>query len=132
MTVACPTEQSVVTGTLDTTRTCTPLGHPDNNVLLSSPTGVLYEGSVYGEAATALSLGTNVLATLSVGYKLWHYRKILRKYIVIGSQVIRLEKALAMILESGMAYCIIWVRPDSPVLISAGTACRSMNVPSVS
>ncbi|TBU40623.1 hypothetical protein BD309DRAFT_869917 [Dichomitus squalens] len=95
-----------VTGMLDSSRTCAPL---TNGKIDSDPSGILYQGSDYGVAATGLSLATNVLATILVAYKFWDYRNVLRKYVVVGSQVMRLEKALAMVLESGVAYCAIWI-----------------------
>ena len=96
-----------VLGILDSSTTCAPL---TNDKLSDTPPGVMYQGSDYGVAATGLSLATNILATVLVAYRFWDYRNVLRKYVVVGSQVMRLEKALAMVLESGVIYCGIWVR----------------------
>ena len=83
----------------------------------------MYEGLPVGLATCVLSLSTNLLATVLVGYKAWYVsdssiivatltevlresRRRLKGYLVAGSQV---EKLLALLLESGAIYCGIWV-----------------------
>ncbi|KAI1798384.1 hypothetical protein LXA43DRAFT_1088492 [Ganoderma leucocontextum] len=71
--------------------------------------GNMYEGVSYGIAATVLSLATNVLATSLIGYKFWEHGHILKKYIVIGPRIRRLEKVLCLLVESGITYCLLWI-----------------------
>ena len=86
----------------------------------------MYQGIPIGIATSVLSLSTNILATLLVGYKAWYvvmqaeynfsellitilsrqWRRHLKGYIVSGSRV---EKLLALLIESGAAYCALWV-----------------------
>ncbi|TBU54599.1 hypothetical protein BD310DRAFT_827664, partial [Dichomitus squalens] len=65
----------------------------------------------YGVAATVLTFGTNLLATVLVGYKAWKAKSDLRKYIVVGPIASQIEKIFALLLESGAAYCTLWVSP---------------------
>ena len=88
--------------------------------------GSMYQGIPIGISVCVLSLTTNLLATLLVGYKAWYsvmqanhgltgtlttifhrqWRRHLKGYLVSGSQV---EKLLALLIESGAAYCALWV-----------------------
>ncbi|PIL28049.1 hypothetical protein GSI_09801 [Ganoderma sinense ZZ0214-1] len=69
--------------------------------------GVLFGGEHYGSAAYALSLATNLLATLLVACKAWQSRRRLGAYLAAkigGSQV---EKLLALLVESGVVYSVL-------------------------
>ncbi|PIL25603.1 hypothetical protein GSI_11351 [Ganoderma sinense ZZ0214-1] len=109
------------TGVVDTCWACYRGGswNPDPN---AQGIGYLYEGFSFGVAATALSLATNVLATtLMRGLGLgrsdsdWRddsdrrYRSFLKKYVEIGTRVSRLEKIMVLLVESGIAYCVLWI-----------------------
>ncbi|KAM5545305.1 hypothetical protein V8D89_000918, partial [Ganoderma adspersum] len=72
-------------------------------------TGNLYEGSPYGVAATVLSLCTNLCATIAVALKAWYRRKTLKQYVVIGTTASRTGKMFALLVESGVIYCAIWI-----------------------
>ena len=37
------------------------------------------------------------------------YRVMLRKYVEVGSRISRLEKVMALLVESGVVYCLLWV-----------------------
>lgn len=86
----------------------------------------MYQGVPVGISTCVLSLSTNLVATLLVGYKAWYgvmhaerdvtgvlittlcrqWRRNFKGYLVSGSQV---EKLLVLLIESGAAYCAIWV-----------------------
>nr|VWO96162.1 Ketoreductase CTB6 (EC (Cercosporin toxin biosynthesis cluster protein 6) [Ganoderma boninense] len=70
--------------------------------------GVLFgRESIEGSLAYAFSLATNLLATLLVAYKAWRSRRRLGRYLVAkvgGSQV---EKLMALLVESGLIYCVL-------------------------
>ena len=88
--------------------------------------GSMYQGVPVGISTCVLSLSTNLVATLLVGYKAWYgvmhaerdvtgvlittlcrqWRRNFKGYLVSGSQV---EKLLVLLIESGAAYCAIWV-----------------------
>lgn len=89
-------------------------------------TGSLYEGFSYGIAATALSLSTNVFATVAVAVKAWYVplaiaievrlkfhrrsRMVLKRYMVTGAMSSQMEKVLSLLVESGTLYCTLWVK----------------------
>ncbi|KAM5546327.1 hypothetical protein V8D89_000453 [Ganoderma adspersum] len=75
----------------------------------AAESGRLYKGASCGVAASVLSLCTNLYATAAVALKAWHFRRILRRYIVTGPMFSQAGKALSMLVESGMIYCGIWV-----------------------
>ncbi|KAI1791474.1 hypothetical protein LXA43DRAFT_889216 [Ganoderma leucocontextum] len=89
--------------------TCVPSGNSslDRHAV---GTGSMYGGFSYGVAASALSFSTNLCATVLVGYKAWEARRRLRQYIVAGPVASQVEKVFALLLESGAAYCALWVR----------------------
>ena len=86
----------------------------------------MYQGVPIGISVCVLSFSTNLLATLFVGYKAWYvimqaehdltrmlktifhrqWRRHLKGYLVSSSQV---EKLLILLMESGAAYCALWV-----------------------
>ena len=93
--------------------------------------GFLYSNFSYGVAAAALSFGTNLWATLLVGYKALYVassvpprfqtsysdsrtytrvsRRFVRKHVIAGSLGLQTERVLSLLLESGAFYCAIWV-----------------------
>ena len=86
----------------------------------------MYLGVPVGLSVCVLSLSTNLFATLFVGYKAWYsfmqtehdsprmlttslrreQRRHLKGFLISGSQV---EKLLILLMESGAAYCALWV-----------------------
>ncbi|KAL1701522.1 hypothetical protein EV121DRAFT_294165 [Schizophyllum commune] len=52
-------------------------------------------------------LFTNVVATSFVACKYWHYRRGLKDAIGLRRKSTRVERLLALLLESGLAYCFI-------------------------
>ncbi|PIL28050.1 hypothetical protein GSI_09802 [Ganoderma sinense ZZ0214-1] len=68
----------------------------------------MYEGLPVGIAACVLSLSTNTLATLLVGYKAWESRRRLRGYFVAGTRASQVEKLFSLLIESGAVYSAIW------------------------
>ncbi|PIL32081.1 hypothetical protein GSI_06786 [Ganoderma sinense ZZ0214-1] len=71
--------------------------------------GALFGRETFGSAAYALSLATNLFATLLVAYKAWRSRRRLGQYLMAkvgGSQV---EKLMALLVESGIIYSVILV-----------------------
>ncbi len=66
---------SQVLGLVDSVRGCRPIGDQFDPLDISdfiNPVGTMFEGLPIGVAACALSLSTNVLATLLIGYKAWY------------------------------------------------------------
>ncbi|KAI0275529.1 hypothetical protein BGY98DRAFT_992487 [Russula aff. rugulosa BPL654] len=53
-------------------------------------------------------LGTNVLSTSLIAWKAWEIRQVLGTQIRKGSTSERVEKILALLIESGFVYCLLW------------------------
>ncbi|EJF59396.1 hypothetical protein DICSQDRAFT_19161, partial [Dichomitus squalens LYAD-421 SS1] len=75
----------------------------------ASESGGMYQGSPYGIAASMLSLSVNVFATIIVAYKAWKYRPTMRSHLSGASYRTRVGKVMALLVESGVIYIIIWV-----------------------
>lgn len=72
----------------------------------------------------AISIATNISATLLIGYKLWSHRKVVVKNLGLGGRRSQVQNVLIVLVESGVIYCalqtatlILTLVPDS----TAGT-----------
>ncbi|KAH9976984.1 hypothetical protein BJV74DRAFT_861534 [Russula compacta] len=83
---------------------------------LFGPTG----GSIQGDNSAKLGgyrtlilvgpmLATNFLSTSLIGIQVWRKRHVLINHLSRNSVAIRVEKILAMLIESGFPYCCIWI-----------------------
>ncbi|KAI0744346.1 hypothetical protein C8Q80DRAFT_1107552, partial [Daedaleopsis nitida] len=93
--------------------------------LLMQVAGPVDPGNKWGLAAGTVSLFTNLTATGLIAYKAWYYRRFLKRNLFMGSARTRLERNLTLFIESGLAYCILWVNlvlllspPYSPNTVS--------------
>ncbi|PIL25588.1 hypothetical protein GSI_11336 [Ganoderma sinense ZZ0214-1] len=66
--------------------------------------GSLFTNSGFGFVAICFSLLSNAASTGMVGYKAWKHRRDTR---VLGTT--RVEGLLVLLVESGVAYCVLWV-----------------------
>ncbi|KAI1790668.1 hypothetical protein LXA43DRAFT_1095270 [Ganoderma leucocontextum] len=76
-----------------------------------SEAGFLYARFLYGLAGSALSFGTNLWATVLVGYKALVSRRFVRKHRVIaGSLGLQTKRVPSLLVgrESGAFYCAVW------------------------
>ncbi|PIL28973.1 hypothetical protein GSI_09020 [Ganoderma sinense ZZ0214-1] len=71
--------------------------------------GFMYAAFPAGVAASVLSLATNLVSTLLVGFKALRSWKRLRGYIVAGPRASQVKKLFALIIESGALYFAFWV-----------------------
>ncbi|KAI0752512.1 hypothetical protein C8Q80DRAFT_458365 [Daedaleopsis nitida] len=71
--------------------------------------GAFYIRDEWGLAASILSLVSNAMATSLIAYKAWQHRKLVRMTFGSGSARTRVEKALAILIESGTIYCLLWL-----------------------
>ncbi|KAI0056952.1 hypothetical protein BV25DRAFT_1920589 [Artomyces pyxidatus] len=55
------------------------------------------------------TLGTNILATSLIAYKAWRHRAFIKANLSEGSPATNVEKILALLVESGIIYCIVWI-----------------------
>ncbi|KAI0808383.1 hypothetical protein C8Q74DRAFT_1187428, partial [Fomes fomentarius] len=85
------------------------LHDPSNGLNTPLPLGALYTGDKWGLAASIISLLTNVTATGLIAYKAWTHRRFIGSHLQMGSTRTRAEKVLALLVESGIAYCFLWV-----------------------
>ncbi|KAI0259486.1 hypothetical protein BC834DRAFT_628067 [Gloeopeniophorella convolvens] len=54
-------------------------------------------------------LSTNVMSTALIAWKAWERRIVVRKYLGVGNATQRVEKALALLIESGAVYSLLLV-----------------------
>ncbi|KAI0056908.1 hypothetical protein BV25DRAFT_1920556 [Artomyces pyxidatus] len=55
------------------------------------------------------TLATNVCATLLIAYKAWSYRVFVKAHLNEDSAATKVEKIFALLVESGVAYCVMWI-----------------------
>ncbi|KAI0812561.1 hypothetical protein BC629DRAFT_945070 [Irpex lacteus] len=65
--------------------------------------------SVSGLLIVGISLMLNLWATSIIGYKAWIHKRVVRKYLATGNKRTRSEKLLALFVDSGMLYTMLWV-----------------------
>jgi hypothetical protein len=54
-------------------------------------------------------LGTNILSTSLIAWKAWEYRRNVSAHLRRGTTSDRAEKVLALLIESGFVYCVLWI-----------------------
>jgi len=60
--------------------------------------------------AWAVSVATNVSATILIGFKAWQHRKMMREMNMPGkSRKMSTEKILSILVESGFIYSLLWL-----------------------
>lgn len=55
------------------------------------------------------ALATNFLSALLIGIQAWRRRRTLMDYLNEKSTAIKAEKIFALVVESGFAYCCVWI-----------------------
>ncbi|KAF8262035.1 hypothetical protein EI94DRAFT_1789158 [Lactarius quietus] len=55
------------------------------------------------------TLGTNLLSTGLIAWKAWQRRISVRKHLFEGSVFVRADRVSALLIESGLIYCCIWI-----------------------
>ncbi|KAF8262709.1 hypothetical protein EI94DRAFT_662129 [Lactarius quietus] len=55
------------------------------------------------------TLGTNLLSTGLIAWKAWQRRISVRKHLLGGSGFVRADRVFALLIESGLIYCCIWI-----------------------
>ncbi|ETW84730.1 hypothetical protein HETIRDRAFT_116887 [Heterobasidion irregulare TC 32-1] len=60
-------------------------------------------------ASWVLSLITNLATTSVIGYKAWQHRRFIKENLGQGNSRTRVEKIMALLVESGAFYCIFWI-----------------------
>ncbi|THH10903.1 hypothetical protein EW146_g8227 [Bondarzewia mesenterica] len=59
-------------------------------------------------ATYGLELATNLAATSLIAYKAWKHRKLIKSALGPRKKT-KVEKVLALLVESGVLYCILWI-----------------------
>ncbi|RDX47373.1 hypothetical protein OH76DRAFT_1354415, partial [Lentinus brumalis] len=54
------------------------------------------------------SLLTNIIATTLIAYRAWQHRRTIMTYLR-ASRRTQVERTLALLVESGLLYCALWV-----------------------
>ncbi|KAJ7221401.1 hypothetical protein GGX14DRAFT_190115 [Mycena pura] len=72
--------------------------------------GVHYTLDAQNFLGTFGLLVTNFFATALIGYKLWYYRRNIKKYINRSNNShTKIESILILLMESGGLYCVFWI-----------------------
>ena len=87
-------------------------GSPGDSDHAERTTAVLGDFA-YEFAVPALSLFTNLITTLAVGWKTWQHRRDVSRHLQALSCRSAVEKVMVLLVESGSIYCIAWVRSRS-------------------
>ncbi|KAI0808410.1 hypothetical protein C8Q74DRAFT_134689 [Fomes fomentarius] len=100
-------------GIADTTHSCmhthrSSVALASGNFNSTFPVGTLYQGDGTGMATCVISLVTNIAATALVAYKAWTHWRLIAKHLRLCSGRSQAERVLALIVESGVVYCVIW------------------------
>ncbi|RPD55644.1 hypothetical protein L226DRAFT_573037 [Lentinus tigrinus ALCF2SS1-7] len=92
-------------------------------------TQFLLSGDVWGIVTSCVSLLTNVIATALIAYRTWQHRRDIMTYLKESSPDTQVGRTLALLVESGLLYCCLWVLvtlyviadiSQSPTLIGFG------------
>ncbi|RDX40292.1 hypothetical protein OH76DRAFT_1413068 [Lentinus brumalis] len=75
--------------------------------LAKVPSGTLFEQDLFGLTASVLSLASNLVATALIWCKAWEHRKFIASVSLGRSS--KVEKVLALLVESGAVYCVLWM-----------------------
>ncbi|RPD71239.1 hypothetical protein L226DRAFT_204913 [Lentinus tigrinus ALCF2SS1-7] len=106
---------TMVTGIVDTKDACMPEATlfsitspfaPGSEVL---SIGSLFGADGWGIAAAILSLLTNMVATILIAYRAWEHRLFIMSHLKGCSTRSQVERTLALLVESGILYCALWV-----------------------
>ncbi|KAJ7221396.1 hypothetical protein GGX14DRAFT_669599 [Mycena pura] len=72
--------------------------------------GIHYTRDAQNFLGTFGLLVTNFFATALIGYKLWYYRRNIKKYINRSNNShTKIESILILLMESGGLYCVFWI-----------------------
>ncbi|KAI0314237.1 hypothetical protein OF83DRAFT_463500 [Amylostereum chailletii] len=69
----------------------------------------LFQYDAAGLAAFTLSLVINLWATSLIGCRAWQHRRLIKEYLRRSGTYNLVEKTLALIIESGILYCLTWI-----------------------
>ncbi|RPD53463.1 hypothetical protein L226DRAFT_151131 [Lentinus tigrinus ALCF2SS1-7] len=72
-------------------------------------TQFLLSGDVWAIVVCCVSLLTNVIATALISYRAWQHRRNIMSYLKESSPNTQVERTLALLVESGLLYCGLWI-----------------------
>ncbi|RDX50554.1 hypothetical protein OH76DRAFT_457410 [Lentinus brumalis] len=105
--------KSPVMGIMDTSDACrqNPVDSLSVGSLNIETTGTMFNGDVWGIAAGLSSLLTNMFATILIACRAWEHRRTIMFYLRArgSSRRTQVERTLALLVESGLLYCALWV-----------------------
>ncbi|KAI0687965.1 hypothetical protein C8T65DRAFT_127594 [Cerioporus squamosus] len=71
--------------------------------------GAMFSDNLWGIVTALSSLVTNIVATTLIAYRAWEHRRIIMSYLRGSSRRTQVERTLALLVESGLLYCALWV-----------------------
>ncbi|KAM5537540.1 hypothetical protein V8D89_008867 [Ganoderma adspersum] len=105
---------TLVSGAIDSVISCSDplfaafLGYANGAVQGAPKDGSFFQLSVPGVVVIALSLFSNTVATCLVGYRAWKHRRSTKTHFAGVPSVVRVQRALTLLVESGIAYSLVW------------------------
>ncbi|PIL34709.1 hypothetical protein GSI_03490 [Ganoderma sinense ZZ0214-1] len=95
-------------GIADTRAACRGAAKEDPLTLDGPSVGSFYVGKNFGLAAASLAFVTVLAASALIGFRTWQLRAGIRARLRQGSARARMGGALALTVELGVVYCVIW------------------------
>ncbi|KAI0030276.1 hypothetical protein K488DRAFT_54556, partial [Vararia minispora EC-137] len=71
----------------------------------------VFSDTAIGTATLILSLASNLIATSLISWRAWRHRQEIRDHLISGTRRTMVERLLALLVESGVLYCAVWVNP---------------------
>ncbi|RDX42086.1 hypothetical protein OH76DRAFT_144034 [Lentinus brumalis] len=108
---------TTLTGVLDTKDACRMQAAAAGNTIPApqlglgsvATRGTMFSGDAWGIAAGLSSFLTNAIATSLIAYRAWEHRRVVMSYLRGQSRRTQVERTLALLVESGLLYCALWL-----------------------
>ncbi|KAI0319991.1 hypothetical protein OF83DRAFT_1107373 [Amylostereum chailletii] len=68
----------------------------------------IFEVDVFGFFGLLMSLVANLWATCLIGIRAWQHRRSTREHLSDGNRTTAVQSIMALLVESGILYCVIW------------------------
>ncbi|RPD52784.1 hypothetical protein L226DRAFT_204858 [Lentinus tigrinus ALCF2SS1-7] len=100
---------TMVSGILDARYACIPAHSAASATADLDGSFLTLSGDIWGIVACYLSFLTNFVATVLIAYRALQHRRAIMSYLQASSRRTQVERTLALLVESGVLYCAVWV-----------------------